>query len=575
MEKPLCVFCWHADTDELLIIELEKWLRPFQHRKLIIVHTPKDIDAGANREQSINQFLNRAHIILLLVSPDFIATDFYAREEMNRVLERHKKGDVCIIPIILRPSVLQFTPFHQISSLPTNAKPITMWDNRDQAFLDVANGIGEVIKKLLGEGAEIPLLPDLMQRELRQDIDTLLLRNVSQVPNLTDIQESPLVTFRLPTKIVKDTQRRRVASHTHATLLAGRNYRSLRIWGTLSIVLVLLVIASFSLNKLFSGSTQQPATINIMASATAENLIHRSISEFPIPTSKSHPSSIISGPDDNLWFVEKDGNKIGYITSQGDITEFPISTRNSGPSGIVLGSDGNLWFHQYRSTQIGRVTPQGKITEFPVTPGSNLVGIAAGPDHNIWFTEFDANKIGCMNTSGVITGEFTVPTDNSGPGAITTGPDGKIWFVEDRANKIGRITPQGKISEFPIPTPPLPGNSNNHGIAPGPDGNVWFTEDWQNKIGKITSQGKISEYSLPTLNSYPLSSTAGPDGNIWFSEADANKIGRITPAGMFLTEIDIPTSNSDLAAITVGPDKNIWFTEAGSNIIGRITTGFS
>lgn len=80
-----------------------------------------------------------------------------------------------------------------------------------------------------------------------------------------------------------------------------------------------------------------------------------------------------------------------------------------------------------------------------------------------------------MTTAGVITGVFPILTANSGSEAINAGPDGNVWFVEYRSNKIGRITPQGTITEFPIPTPD-PNIENDDDITAGPDGNVWFTE---------------------------------------------------------------------------------------------------
>jgi len=173
------------------------------------------------------------------------------------------------------------------------------------------------------------------------------------------------------------------------------------------------------------------------------------ITEFPIPITSEGPSSspveITAGPDGNLWFTERGGNKIGRITSSGAITEFPLPTANSYLDRITAGSDGNLWFTEGSVTEthgnkIGRITPSGIVTEFPVpTVDSYLEGITKGPDGNLWFTEFDGNKIGRISPSGAIT-EFPVPTTQSYPVEITAGPDGNLWFTEYDGNKIGRIT---------------------------------------------------------------------------------------------------------------------------------------
>ena len=164
------------------------------------------------------------------------------------------------------------------------------------------------------------------------------------------------------------------------------------------------------------------------------------ITEYPIPTPNAQPDSITLGPDGNLWFTEDHTAKIGRITRQGQITEFLQMASGSNPSSIIVGPDHNIWILENGSDKIARVTPQGQITEFPLPPGCNPIGVAFGKDGNLWFTEFQTNKIGRMNISGKITGEFPIPTPNSGAAAITQGPDGNLWFTENPGNMIGKIT---------------------------------------------------------------------------------------------------------------------------------------
>jgi TIR domain len=107
-----------------------------------------DIDAGKNWENEIAIHLNRADIILLLVSPDFIASDYCYNLEMMRALERHEAGEASIIPIILRPASWKETPFGKLQALPEGGKALTTWSNRDEAFLQVADGIRKVVEQL-------------------------------------------------------------------------------------------------------------------------------------------------------------------------------------------------------------------------------------------------------------------------------------------------------------------------------------------------------------------------------------------------------------------------------------------
>ena len=269
------------------------------------------------------------------------------------------------------------------------------------------------------------------------------------------------------------------------------------------------------------------------------------------------------------WFT------LHHAAPAGGITEFPLPKGNYNYSvGITTGSDGNLWFTMPGSGQIGRITPSGSITEFPLpTRQQGPVGITAGPDGNLWFTECIQNtsvdscndsKIGRITPNGAIT-EFPLPNSNSGPIGITAGPDHNLWFTEYFSNRIGRITPNGPITEFPLPAP-LNGPSE---ITSGPDGDLWFTMGYSNRIGRITSNGSITSFSLPASNGELSGITAGPDGNLWFTDDFGNQIGRITPKGA-IAEFSLP-SKSNPIGITEGPDGNLWFTQSESGQIGRIT----
>ena len=82
------------------------------------------------------------------------------------------------------------------------------------------------------------------------------------------------------------------------------------------------------------------------------------------------------------------------ITPQGSISEFPVPTSQSQPSGIVSGPDGNLWFTEYLTNKVGRITPSGSIYDFPVVPVARQpVSIIVGPDANLWLTALNSTSI--------------------------------------------------------------------------------------------------------------------------------------------------------------------------------------
>ncbi|HYT44868.1 MAG TPA: TIR domain-containing protein, partial [Methylomirabilota bacterium] len=119
-----------------------------QRQGLINVWYDQDINAGTERQQEIDKHLNEAQIILLLVSPDFLASDYCYSVEIKRALERHAKGESSVVPIILRSCFWKNAPFGQLQILPKDAKPVASWANVDKALLEVAEGIYQVVIEL-------------------------------------------------------------------------------------------------------------------------------------------------------------------------------------------------------------------------------------------------------------------------------------------------------------------------------------------------------------------------------------------------------------------------------------------
>ncbi len=145
LTSPLTVFYCYSHRDEDLRNELHKHLKLFERQGLIRSWHDRRIGPGQEWATEIDEKLNRAEIILLLVSADFLDSDYCYEIEMRRALERHALGDARVIPIILRDVAWQGAPFGKLQALPTDAMAITSWINRDQAFANVAKGIRTVI----------------------------------------------------------------------------------------------------------------------------------------------------------------------------------------------------------------------------------------------------------------------------------------------------------------------------------------------------------------------------------------------------------------------------------------------
>ncbi len=147
MATPLEVFCCYAREDQALLLRLKKTLMLLQRQGLITIWSDIDIDAGTVWEQEIKKHLDSAHIILLLISPDFIASDYCYSIEMKRALDRHNQGSAQVIPILLRPTFCRNAPFAMLQMLPQNARPVTSRSDVDEAFNDIVEFIHQIVSE--------------------------------------------------------------------------------------------------------------------------------------------------------------------------------------------------------------------------------------------------------------------------------------------------------------------------------------------------------------------------------------------------------------------------------------------
>ncbi len=130
------VFFCYAHEDEALLNKLKAHLNPLQRQGLIDFWHDRNISAGTEWGREIDEHLKTAQIILLLVSPDFLASDYCYTYEMQQAIARHDRGEARVIPVILRPVYWRGAPFGKLQVLPTDAKPVTSssWHNWDEAF---------------------------------------------------------------------------------------------------------------------------------------------------------------------------------------------------------------------------------------------------------------------------------------------------------------------------------------------------------------------------------------------------------------------------------------------------------
>lgn len=145
----LKVFVSYSHTDEKLKDAVLKHLKPLERMNLITEWHDRKLLPGDDWGEEINQNLDSADIILLLVSIDFINSKYCYDIELDRALERHEAGQCRVVPVILRGCLWQHSPFSKLQALPRDGKPAASWEDLDEALATVAEGIRVVAEDLL------------------------------------------------------------------------------------------------------------------------------------------------------------------------------------------------------------------------------------------------------------------------------------------------------------------------------------------------------------------------------------------------------------------------------------------
>lgn len=140
------VFISYSHKDERDRLKLEDHLKILQRLGFINTWSDRKITAGAEWKDQIDDNLNNSRIILMLISSNFLASDYCYDIEMTTALQRHENKEVVAIPIILRECLWQMGPFAKLQALPVDGKPIQKFTRKDEAYANIARAICRIIK---------------------------------------------------------------------------------------------------------------------------------------------------------------------------------------------------------------------------------------------------------------------------------------------------------------------------------------------------------------------------------------------------------------------------------------------
>jgi hypothetical protein len=146
--EPVKLFISYSHKDERFREQLQEHLIALKRQRLVEAWHDRRIAPGQEWEGAINENLEAAGIVLLLISSSFIASPYCYDIEMARALEKHERGEARVIPVILRYADWEWAPFGKLQALPKDAKPVGRWRDRDEAWRNVVQGIRRAVEDL-------------------------------------------------------------------------------------------------------------------------------------------------------------------------------------------------------------------------------------------------------------------------------------------------------------------------------------------------------------------------------------------------------------------------------------------
>lgn len=314
--------------------------------------------------------------------------------------------------------------------------------------------------------------------------------------------------------------------------------------------------------------------LTVVAAASAQ----AAITVYPVPTSAASLGRIVTAPDGNMWFIEKDVNKVARITPSGQISEFvlpPISSPDvrENVKDLDIAPDGTVWVVYNHGREAIALNPDGSVKTGPVSLGGSPYGeeIRVTADGTPWITmSFDEDFIAWIQNGQAYASTNSPECD----GALGIGVDGTRWCQQ--WDKLVKVNPAGDGGvTYPLP----PNASYPYSLSPGPVGSIWYARHFSGTWISSPSRGSIGyldaqNAAVTDINTGDKTAPASlvRSGNrMWFTSIGAEPAighydvatgqGAITKVGNYAPEW-----------LTVGSDGAIWATDAKNNSIIRVTT---
>ncbi len=217
--SPVKIFIAYSRKDEQYLEELRKHFAPLERNQSVEIWYDGEILAGNDWEENIKRHLNNADIILLLVSANSLASDYFYSKEMNTALARHKQKEAIVVPIILSDCVWESTNLKNLQVLPKNGEPVSEWANPSKAYANIVRGLNKNVQNIQKKRQKKKPSPPINTKQNPSNFPTRfaaigmlgLLLGLLLIFGLSQIRNPP---FEEPDPINRD-----VAKHVESTKL--------------------------------------------------------------------------------------------------------------------------------------------------------------------------------------------------------------------------------------------------------------------------------------------------------------------------------------------------------------------
>jgi virginiamycin B lyase len=263
------------------------------------------------------------------------------------------------------------------------------------------------------------------------------------------------------------------------------------------------------------------------------------IREFAVPESKSQPAYVVVGPDGAVWFSDQKspGSIWQFDPSNHHFQQYVTETSGSTPLGVLVDGQNNVWFAELTGDKLGELAyPSRSLKEFALpTSNSGPAELAFSANGSvIWITETYASQIASFDKRTQSFREFNPSVSMKSPVGVVTDKSDNVWVAEHGGSSIIEFKPgNSTFWKYPTSVPPVSSGysvSAPATLAVDSGGHLWFVEHCLNRVGRLDPlKGTIDEFPIPTPGAYSVLNALDSKGNFWFTEFSANEIG-VVPA---------------------------------------------